>query len=382
MSRFTPIMELVESLCLRTGDILMRNKGLYLDCSEDVFSDLNETTLRIAERVKIPVRRLFQINKRTNSIDLPPNHRLSSVNVIDRASGVIYPVFRNDRLHDDIVDIGNQPNCACAYACGYKMCNTIKGYEVIFHTENDHLPNGDAISFDCTDKKTVVGNILYAQLQYPQRIYHSGIWVDTVLHTENKKMCEVEVDKNGCVCDTEQNINSICNACGIGANNEDQCCIGGTASTPPNEKCTTWQYYCSSKADWLGVQCGQYPYFRAGCANIYNISELGDRLIFPSNFGWEFVLVRFYADITLDNMEIPYMARETFMTGLQYYASTNNPKKIQEAAIFAQKYSRQKWGLFLELNKYRIAELRMMTTPPVFVPSYFDWKNSGYNNNW
>ena len=73
-----------------------RNKGLYLDCANDVYNDLNTDVLRIAERVKIPIRREFKINKRTNSIDLPPEFlKLSSVNVID-SHGILYPVYVKD----------------------------------------------------------------------------------------------------------------------------------------------------------------------------------------------------------------------------------------------------------------------------------------------
>lgn len=378
MARFTPIMELAEHLCLTSGDLLMRNKGIFLAVSKDVWNDLNETTLRLAERVKIPIRELYHINKRTNSIDLPYNaNRISSVNI--DVCGTFIPVFRNDSIHDDLVDESSKKNCACAFECGYSLCNSIKGYEVVNHTETDSMPNGDPITFECVDKKVVVGSILYAQLQYAQRIYESGVWVDTIKHTENKKMCEVQVDQNGCVCDTEQNIDVVCNACGIQNNDSNQCCIGGTASTPPNADCNTWQYYCTSKMDWFGIQCGKYPYFKKGYNNIYNISELGNRLIFPHDFGWDKVVVRTYTDISLPELKIPYMAREVFMTGMLYFSSTNNINKQQEAALYGEKYSRQKWGLFLELNKYRMAEQRMILTPPVYVPSY---DNNIRFNNW
>ena len=380
MARFTPIVELVEDLCLRSGDILMRNKGLLLNCAKDVWNDLNETTLKLAERVKMPVRRLYHVNKKTNSIDLPCDYlRVSSVNVIDH-NNICYPVYRNDSLlHDDLVDVSVAKDCACQYACGYTLCNSIKGYEVVNHTETDFTPTGDPLTFECVDKKVLMGSVLYAQKQYPQRIYESGVWTETILYTENIKLCEVDVDKNGCVCDTPENIDKVCDACGIGSNNNEQCCVGGTATTPPNATCNTWTYYCTSKADWFSVQCGQFNRgFAKGCNNIYNISELGNRLIFPHNFGWDKVLVRFYSDISLLDLQIPYMARETFMTGLLYYSTTNNPKKIQESSIYADKYSRQKWGLFLELNKYRLAEQQMIMNPPVYVPSFF----TGYNNRW
>lgn len=378
MPRFEPVMDVVESLCLRSGDTFMRNKGLFLDCANDVWNDMNESVLKITERVKMPVRHRFQVNKRINGIDLPcPALRVSSVNV-EGPGGVLYPVYRNDSIHDDMVEIGQNTNCECEFKCSYELCNTIKGYEVIKHTEVDKNPDGSDVTFDCIDKKVLSGGFLYEQKQYPLRQYVSGVWVDTVLHTENIKLCELEVDKNGCACDTPHNIEKVCHACGIDKNDPDKCCIGGTASIPPHPTCDTWKYYCLSKMDWLHMQCGSFAFFRPGCNNIYNINELGTRLLFPPNFGWSTVVVRIYEDISLDNLMIPYLAKPAFMTGLQYYATKHNEKKIGLSQAFSQQYSKLKWALFLELNKYRLAEYRMMLTPPVFVPSFTLENPRGY----
>lgn len=379
MARFEHITDVVKSLCLRSGDLLQRNKGLYLDCANDTFNDLNTDVLRLAERVKMPIRTLFSINKRTNSIDLPCNFlKLSSVNIMDN-KGIMYPVFRNERLHDDIVEVSAARDCACEFNCGYKLCNTIKGYEAVQSVKSDFLPNGDPISFNCIDRKALSGGFLYEETQNPQRVYLSGVWTNTIKGIENKKLCAVEVDHNGCVCDSEHNINAVCDSCGISNINENKCCIGGDANNAPSKNCDTWKYYCSSRLDWFETQCGGFPFgFHHGCNNIYNISELGDRLIFPHNFGWDKVVVRYYADIDLNDLWIPYMAKEVFMTGLQYFASTHNDKKQQQAAMYSQKYSKQKWALFLEFNKYRIEELRMIMTPPVYVPSFISNRH-GHN---
>lgn len=383
MARFYSVEDIVDSLCLRSGDILKRNKGLYLECAKDVWEDLNETTLKIADRVKIPIRRTFKVNKRTNSIDIPPFLRLSSVNVIDHC-GNFHPVYRNDKLTDDIVDLAGTEDCACEFNCGYKLCNTIKGYEAVVSTKSDELPNGNPISFECTDRKAVDDQgFLISETQYPMRVYLSGVWTNTVLNTQVTKMCKVEVDANGCCCDTEENINAVCDSCSVKATGYD-IPVGGTAMTPPHEGDQSWIYYCNSKMDWFSLQCGGFAYAfnRKDCKNnIYNISELGNRLIFPADFGWDNVMVRFYADISTGDIQVPYMARQVFMTGLQYYASEHNMDKQDQSAIFGKKYSRQKWGLFLELNKYRIAELKMITTAPVYVPSYISNNNSGYYDN-
>jgi hypothetical protein len=82
--------------------------------------------------------------------------------------------------------------------------------------------------------------------------------------------------------------------------------------------------------------------------------------------------VRFYEDIELSDLLIPYIAKGTFMTGLQYFATKHNPELIQLSQSFGQQYSREKWGLFLELNKMRTAALANIICPQAYVPSYRD----------
>jgi hypothetical protein len=259
-----------------------------------------------------------------------------------------------------------------------------------------------------TDKNGVI----YQETQYPKRIYTAGIWTNTILFTETTKMCQCECDQNGCLCDTEQNINLVCESCGIrnfnsninknnvsftnspiacplgiiqsnlitpvtstscGPNQTLNPCVGGTSVCPPNPNCNEWTYFCNNKMDWFTVQCGCDPRgFRKGCHNIYNISENDNRLVFPHNFGFEKVLVRFYEDIELDNLVIPYMAKGTFMTGLQYFSTKFNSELRDLSESFGQQYSREKWGLFLDLNKMRIAELGNTIAPAAHIPSYMD----------
>lgn len=382
MARFYNIHEIVDSLCLLSGDLQRRNKGIYLEASEQVWYDLNEDILKIAKTVKVPFRQTFCIDKKTNSINIPKNFlRVSSVNAID-SYGCFYPIYRNDKISDDIVDVGASDNCACENNCNGTLCNTVKGYEAVTSIKSDVLPDSTPISFSCVDKKVLDNQgFVYSQTQYPQRIYLSGVWTDTIKYTENKKLCQVDIDTNGCICDSETNLTILCDSCGI--NNSNPLMVyGGTSVAPPvcEPGATTWTYGCGSRMEWFNVQCGGYPY---GCRpefnNIYNISQEGNRLIFPSNFGWDNVMIRFYEDIDLKDMQIPYMAKECFMTGLQYFAARHHDKKQKIAALYEQKYSKQKWGLFLELNKYRITELKEIFTPKMFVPSYI---NNPKHNWW
>jgi hypothetical protein len=392
MARFQPVIDVIDNLCLRSGDIARRKKGLYLSCCSDVWNDLNETTLKIAKRLKIPVRRKFEVNKRTNSIELPCNfNRLSSVNVVDER-GVIHPVYRNLSIHDDIVDVPSEKNCACEKKCGYNLCNTIKGYVAIQTTQTDTLPDGvTPVTFNCITRIAVGENgIVYKESQEIQRVYTNGVWTGTVLQTTSTQMCQCETDHNGCICDTEHNVNLLCESCGIRnfqnninphnlTNIAEPYAVGGTAMCPPSPNDNEWVYYCDNKMDWFSIQCGCEPgRFRRQYRNVYNISENGNRLVFPHDFGFEKALVRFYEDIDLQNLLIPYIAKDTFMTGVQYFAMKQNPDLRDMAGSFGQQYSREKWGLFLELNKMRIAELGKTISPQAFVPSYIDHREDRY----
>lgn len=371
MSRFIHIDDVIKLPMLGERDYLMRNKGRYKTWAKYVWQDMEMSTF------KSPIREVFHINKRTNTIDLPCSFlELCSVNVIDKC-GVFWPVYLNDKLHDDIVDIPSDNNCACEYKCGYKMCNTIKGYEAVVTCKKDFNPDGTEVSFTCVDRKAIDNQgFFYEQTQYPLRVYLSGVWTETVLHTENKKLCKIEVDENGCACDSKDNIEKICGACGIG----NLIPTGGDANTPPNKNDNTWIYYCNSKLDWFSTQCGSYPHgMNRNCNNIYNISELGDRLIFPHNFGYDKVMIRYYADANMNDLQIPFLAVDTFVMGLKWWDKkySNNPKDIQLSELFGKKYALMKFGLLRELNKYRIEELGKIFTPPKFIPSNI-LSRSGY----
>lgn len=381
MSRFITPAECIDIALLGNDDYLKRAKGRLLKWSKYVWPDLNLTAVKKVRRELIP------INKRTNSIDLPCSIlSLSSVNIMDRCGNFI-PVYRNQRLHDDIVEVGETKDCGCEFKCGYKLCNTIKGYEAVVSTKEDKNPDGTDVSFTCVDRKGIDGQgFFYEQLQYPKRIYLSGVWTETIIYTEDRKLCKVEVDENGCCCDTNANIDAVCTACGIQNIDSSQCCIGGTAEAPPNDNCDKWIYYCNSKLDWFSIQCGSFPYFANCTNNIYNISELGDRLIFPHNFGWDKVMVRWYDDTSIKDTEIPIIAIDTFIMGLKWWDCRFNDNKQALADKYGNIYSKLKFGLIKELNKYRIAEISMIMNPPAYIPGFTRdrvnwWGMDGFYSN-
>jgi hypothetical protein len=371
MSRFFKPIEAVDLRLLGNQDYQKRDRMRLLKWAKYVYQDMNLSVIRKA------TRRRYAINKKTNSIDLPCNNlQLSSVSVVDKC-GIEYPVYRSHKVfaNSDIIDVGAAKDCGCEYECSHNLCHTIKGYEAVVETLTDYNPDGSEVSFECTSRKGVDDQgFFYEQKQYPKRIYEDGVWTETILYTETNKLCEVEVDDNGCVCDTEENINAVCGACGISNVNTNLCCIGGTAETPPSENCDTWIYYCASKAEWFSAQCGRPVAFN----NIYNISELGDRILFPANFGWDSVIIRYYEDTKMSDMEIPVIAIDVFVTGLMWWDCRFNDKKQQLAEKYSRDYSRLKFGLFKMLNKYRLAELAIIFAPRITIPSFIVGKSNKY----
>lgn len=356
------VSDILDYPLLANDDFLKRRKGRLMKWSPLVYQDLNMNIIRKA------VREEFVINRRLNTVDLPCNESdLCSVSVVDHL-GCIHPLYVNDIHHDDLVIIPADKDCNCEYGCGFKLCNVIKGYEAITSVKSDTNPDGSPVSFTCVDRWAVDRNgFLYSQNQYPQRIYTDGAWTSTILFTENKTSCKLECDNNGCICDTETNMNNICNACGFGST---ELPTGGNASTPPNPNVDKWIYYCNSKLNFLAVQCGQHPIMKEGFCNTYSITELGNRLKFPPHFPFNKVLIRYYQTPTINNIEISLIAVPAFVSGLKWFDVRWDDKMQNLEQKYAKDYGDAKWGLFGQLNKYTLAETAMMLAPHRHIPSY------------
>lgn len=351
---------------LGNEDYLQRSRMRLLAWSKYVWEDMNLTT------IKVPVRKVFKINKRNNSVTLPAESvKVSSVSVIGK-HGELLPVFRSEKVEgSDLVDVGAKYDCGCDKKCGNKLCGIIQNYQAIQSVKHDKNPDGTDVSFNCVDRKFILGDTFYEQIQYPLRVYVSGVWVETILNTEDRELCKVEIDAKGCVIDTDENVERLCNSCGynyVESGNSEF--YGGTASKPPAPNVDTWVYYCNSKMDWFATQCGHYPYVKNDVNNYYTISELGDRLIFPPHFGFDKVVIRYYETPNLKDLQIPTIALDTFILGIKWWDCRFNDRKQNLAEKYKDDYVSSKWGLLLELNKYTIEALRMITTPPVDMPSY------------
>ncbi len=356
MPRFVPILDVIKSLCLQEGDILQRKKGRYLSYAKEVWQDMD------LQVVKDATRQFFNINKRTNSVQLPCDFLdLSGVTIVDHC-GVFHPVYRNERVKSDIVDIAAKKDCACE--CSGTLCNMVKGYEAIVEDVEELMPDTTTQTFTTITRKAFDKNgYFYEEKTYPKRLYSGGAWIDTILTTEVNELCKVELDGNGCITDCEENFDKICTCTGTW----DRFCTN-KSSIPDG----SFLFKCEGKFDLFFTETG-----RCFCEfdkwgnyrNIYNISEEGDRIIFPHNFGWDRVLIRYFRDINLKDLKIPYVAVPTFKTGLKVWDTQFKDKLPQYLKDnYEGHYSKQKFALSMEINKYRIAELKQLFTPHIIFP--------------
>lgn len=366
MAKFVSINDIILAACMGDNDILQQKKMKYLFWAKGIWNDdLNLTTVKEAKR------EIIGINKRTNTLELPCNCvGVSGVYVIG-CFGEFIPVFRNDRLHKDIIDIAAKKDCACD--CGHDLCNMIKGYEAVTEEIESEMPNGDVKMFTCVTRKGFDGDgIYYEQKQYPQRVYTDGTWTDTVVHTEKIQLCKLELEPTGCVKECAENYQAV-TACGCYAKCPtifDQSITVGTECIVPMSNANALYGW---ESGYAFARCGSY------LVNSYNITEEGDRLVFPYNFGHSKVMVRYYADVQLQDIKVPSVAKEAFIVGLKYWETLLDDNQQQLNQRYSVRYSQLKWALSQELNKWSIAEQRMIMTPMAYIPQY-NPASYGYNN--
>lgn len=367
MAKFVSIEDIILAACMGDSDILQQKKMKYLYWAKNIWNDdLNLTTVKEAKR------EIIGINKRTNTLDLPCDSvGVSGVYIIG-CFGEFIPVFKNDRLHDDIVDVAAAKNCACD--CGHDLCNMIKGYEAVTEEVPSEMPDGSTKVFTCITRKGFdADGTYYEEKQYPQRIYTDGEWTDTVIHKEKIKLCTLELTDTGCVRECEENYHAV-TACGCFA----KCPTVFDQSIEVGQECIVPMANSRALYGWeSGVgfaRCGSY------LVNSYNVTEEGNRLIFPYNFGHNRVMVRYYADVQLQDIKVPSVAKEAFIVGLKYWETLIDDDRQNLNARYAKRYGELKWALSQELNKWSIAEQRMIMTPKVFIPSYQPaWGYGNYN---
>lgn len=332
----------------------MQNKLRYLSFAKDIwYNDMNLTSVKDVERI------ILTINKKTNTVNLPcVSSLVSGVYVIGKY-GEFYPIFRNERLHNDIIDLAAIDDCEDE--CNGKLCNMINNYEPVVENIESKMPDGSSKIFRCVTKKMYdVNGDYYEENQYPQRIYTDGVWTDTIVHTEKRFLCKLELDKKGCVKECEDNYYKVLNS---GCYSE---CKSLYEPTEVGIKCII----NPEAKDLYGWECG-YNFSIFNINNVYNINSEGDRLIFPNNFVFRKILVRYYVDLPLKDIKVPSIAKEAIMTGIKYYDTLLDEKKIQINHIYSQKYAKMKGGVMSMLMKVNSDQQRMIITPPIIIPNFY-----------
>ncbi len=349
-SAFCTLEEIVEDACFSMDDFLLRNKMKFLRIGKRVYND----DLKLSA-VKIPKRQFFYINKTNNTIQMPCDfHHLSGVSWMDK-SGQFHPLYRNEKLNDDIVDIKAKKDCACS--CGGTLCNLIKSYESIVEEVEFDTPNGGTETFSCMTIKGVDGNGWYYEtIQYPIAVYEDGVWVSNELKTEKRDLCKLEYDaETGCVLDCPENEEAVTSC----------------ACSHRTDDCGSNQLVAiTSKMDTYMIECGTWFSRNYGFKNIFNISEEGDRLIFPSDIPIDKVLVRYYTVNDVKNIKVPLAARSTMITGILYenVRFKTDRDSLLLTRELGQRFANEKFALIGELNKYNAASKTQIMSPVAYIP--------------
>jgi len=233
----------------------------------------------------------------------------------------------------------------------------IKGYESIITEVEAEMPDSSIQTFTCTSRKYYdTDGTYYEQTQAPQREYESGEWVDTVLATTDTELCKLELTDTGCVRECDENYRLV-NSCGCTLNGNDS----ATMPTVTYDGYRLSTAYAIERGRWFSLPC-------QGFNNIYNINDLGDKLIFPHDFGFDRILLRYYSDVPMKEMKVPFVAAYAFICGIMFYNIAFDNKQQQLAAILSMKYSRAKFALIQELNKFTQQESIEIMSPYVYVP--------------
>lgn len=323
--------DIIRSLCNREGDITGINFMKYKGVALDVYRELNLTVIRHTKRV------LIEVDKRTNSITIPHCDYLhwASISVIDECNK-IRPMLINTNLTHDIVDISNPSEGCCEHqSCTSSLCSQIKSYELIQQVTNEAMPNGTTKSFTSTTRKRVdPDGKFYTERTFPVRTYNeSNVWVGVELQTETEVLCHLDVDAHGCVCDTPKNREEV---------------------------------GCACSADTFEIEAGCWTKCNTVSPDTYNISEQGDRLVFPSNFAFDKVLLRYYVNPTGRTLLIPIIAKEAFIAGIKHYTVPHKRRPVLwEIQLWEKKWIKGKGYVKGIINRYSIAEWYSVLTPKI-----------------
>ncbi len=350
MSRFYSIQQLADQATFLVKDYQQLSRMRFNKLlTEFVLPDLN---INVIKDVK---RQFLYVNKRLNSIEIPCDClRINSVSWVDHC-GRPYPLFLNQQLQEDIVDIGAKKDCACT--CGGDLCNMITGYESVITTVDAEMPDGSTVTFTCTNRKWYdPSGTYYEQTQAPERVYESGEWVNTEVVTTDTELCQLEVSATGCITDCEANYRAVA-SCGCSWYGNKDC----RTTIPASTSLAKVKQECA-------IECGSWFSQPAVFNGSYNINDAGDRIIFPPNFPFDRVLVRYYYNPSPKEVKIAKIAAFAAISGIMAYDTMFDDNKVKLSFVRGQQFTNAQFALMLELNKYTIDNLYRITAPKIYIP--------------
>jgi hypothetical protein len=309
------IDDAVKSILQREGDTLGNNLMKYLSVAKDIYRDLNLQVIRETKRVWV------EIDKKHNTLTYPDDFIfLSSISVEDEC-GILIPLVINTNLKNDIIDISQEKDCHCDCGCSSELCGKIKNYELVTETKKIVFPNGSYTWVTLMTRKKINsdGSLVIERL-FPKFIYENGLFVDYEMVTEEEFICKLDVNNCGCIKQTNDNVSKVKTCCGDDFENDFGC-----------------------------TKCNQ------SSSLSYNVSDGGNRIVFPSSFHFEKVLLRYFCDLPKKELRIPIIAKQALMYGIKHEIAIFD-KKEPELVIrrFASLYAKEKSKLRTLLNRYSL----------------------------
>lgn len=321
-------LDIIKSLLLRKGDVLGLNYMKYRAVIRDVYMDLNLHTIRYTQRYRIA------IDKNTMTVDLPDKFLMLSSVAVEDNCGKLHYLSYNPNITHDILDISLADSCGCECGCTCDICKGIRSYEPIIEVTQELMPDGSTKDFENVTRKRLDSNgNMVVEKTFPVRMYTAGVWTDTVLQSDTQVLCNLETLDCGCIKDTPANLTKVMDCCNAVTLMDECGCCRPTAELE------------------------------------YGVSELGNRLKFPSNFLWDKVVVRFYVDAPIGELRIPRIARKAFMLGIQDELELDehdtNQYKIEK---IEQRYKRAKSQLIDDTTRWSIKGIYDVLTPKIIMP--------------
>lgn len=322
--------EILKSLAAREGDITGNHFMRYRSVVRDVWRDLKLYAIKYTKRAFI------QVDKRTNSITMPDDLLFrSSFSILDDCNK-LQLLSINQELSDDIIDISLDHDCHCECGCKSDLCGQIKSYEAIIEDTQELMPDDSYQTFtSVTRKRMDAGGRFVIERTFPVRIYTGGEWTGVELKTETEELCHLDTNPCGCVKTTKENCCKV-----------DECC----------------------NADKFTTECGSFLCPTPG-ALAYNFSEEGSRIVFPSTFNHDKVLVRYYAEDKMSEIRVPLIAKPAFIYGIKSFVLPfDESQPLWRIRDFDKRYTDSRADLFTKLNGFTIKELKQVLVPKRLMP--------------